>query len=395
MDDLGYLDDPGDKLGMLDGQALAGRPRHHRHRHAPRAADPGRQPVRLPPGREVDARARPGVHAPALPDGRREHPVRAQPLPRLAGPGAVVQGRRAHLAAGARRGPRAPGRRLRPQGVPPSRRSTSARSASTRSAPSWRGCERRGDRDDVRLVLASASPARRATLRAAGVFPEVVVSGVDESAYSADSPGELAQRAGAWRRQPPSRSCPCARGPTSSSGATRCSTSTASRSASRPTRPRPCAVGGPCAAAPASLVTGHCVVDTRERQAGRGHVGHRGHVRRAVRRRDRRVRRDRGAARRRRGVHDRRARRRLRHLARGRPPQRRRDLAAAAARSPPRPRRRVDVPLEVGPVVELVETRGPATRSADYSTGRPRPRAMSIRWISDVPSPISSTFASR
>jgi septum formation protein len=45
----------------------------------------------------------------------------------------------------------------------------------------------------VRLVLASASPARRATLRAAGVFPEVVVSDVDESAYSADSPGELAQ----------------------------------------------------------------------------------------------------------------------------------------------------------------------------------------------------------
>ena len=45
----------------------------------------------------------------------------------------------------------------------------------------------------VRLVLASASPARRATLRAAGIFPEVVVSDVDESAYTADSPGALAQ----------------------------------------------------------------------------------------------------------------------------------------------------------------------------------------------------------
>ncbi len=30
-----------------------------------------------------------------------------------------------------------------------------------------------------------------------------------------------------------------------------------------------------------------------------------------------------------------------------------------------------------------------------HSTGRPRPRAISIRWTSDVPSPISSTFASR
>lgn len=33
----------------------------------------------------------------------------------------------------------------------------------------------------IRLILASASPARLATLRAAGVEPEVIVSGVDES----------------------------------------------------------------------------------------------------------------------------------------------------------------------------------------------------------------------
>jgi septum formation protein len=45
----------------------------------------------------------------------------------------------------------------------------------------------------VRVVLASASPARRATLRAAGICPEVAVSDVDESAYSAATPGELAQ----------------------------------------------------------------------------------------------------------------------------------------------------------------------------------------------------------
>jgi septum formation protein len=44
----------------------------------------------------------------------------------------------------------------------------------------------------VRLILASASPARLATLRAAGVEPAVVVSGVDEEGYVAGSPAELA-----------------------------------------------------------------------------------------------------------------------------------------------------------------------------------------------------------
>lgn len=43
----------------------------------------------------------------------------------------------------------------------------------------------------MRLVLASASPARLATLRAAGVAPEVIVSGVDEDAVQAGSVAEL------------------------------------------------------------------------------------------------------------------------------------------------------------------------------------------------------------
>jgi septum formation protein len=43
-----------------------------------------------------------------------------------------------------------------------------------------------------RLILASASPARLATLHAAGIEPEVVVSGVDEDAYAGGTPAELA-----------------------------------------------------------------------------------------------------------------------------------------------------------------------------------------------------------
>jgi septum formation protein len=42
-----------------------------------------------------------------------------------------------------------------------------------------------------RFVLASASPARLSTLRAAGIEPEVVVSGVDEDAVTATSTAEL------------------------------------------------------------------------------------------------------------------------------------------------------------------------------------------------------------
>jgi septum formation protein len=43
----------------------------------------------------------------------------------------------------------------------------------------------------VRVVLASASPARLAVLRGAGLDPEVIVSGVDEDAYSTATTAEL------------------------------------------------------------------------------------------------------------------------------------------------------------------------------------------------------------
>jgi septum formation protein len=54
------------------------------------------------------------------------------------------------------------------------------------------------ERPTPRFVLGSASPARLATLRAAGIEPEVLVSGVDEDNVEADTPAgfalELARR---------------------------------------------------------------------------------------------------------------------------------------------------------------------------------------------------------
>ena len=50
------------------------------------------------------------------------------------------------------------------------------------------------DRARPRLVLASASPARRRSLQAAGIEPEVVVSGVDESQVDATDPTVVCAR---------------------------------------------------------------------------------------------------------------------------------------------------------------------------------------------------------
>ncbi|MGA4508336.1 Maf family protein [Propionibacteriaceae bacterium G1746] len=45
----------------------------------------------------------------------------------------------------------------------------------------------------MRLILASKSPARKETLRRAGLRPEIIVSGIDEDAVTADKPSDLAQ----------------------------------------------------------------------------------------------------------------------------------------------------------------------------------------------------------
>lgn len=52
-----------------------------------------------------------------------------------------------------------------------------------------------------RLILASASPARRALLHAAGLEPEVIVSGVDESVVDSSDPADLARQLATLKAQ--------------------------------------------------------------------------------------------------------------------------------------------------------------------------------------------------
>jgi septum formation protein len=60
----------------------------------------------------------------------------------------------------------------------------------------------------MRFVLASASPARLATLRAAGIDPEVVVSGVDESVVAATDTASLVEQLAAAKAQSVSAGVP-------------------------------------------------------------------------------------------------------------------------------------------------------------------------------------------
>lgn len=62
----------------------------------------------------------------------------------------------------------------------------------------------------IRFVLASASPARLATLRSAGLDPEVVVSGVDESQVSTRDPGSLAAELATLKARAVAGSAPAA-----------------------------------------------------------------------------------------------------------------------------------------------------------------------------------------
>jgi septum formation protein len=64
-----------------------------------------------------------------------------------------------------------------------------------------------------RLVLGSASPARLATLRSAGLGPEVVVSGVDESVVDAADPADLALELARLKAEAVARSLDPADGP--------------------------------------------------------------------------------------------------------------------------------------------------------------------------------------
>ncbi len=116
MEQLGYLDDPGDRLGMLDGQRMrAARVVLDIGVHLNKPKLDGGAPERGGVGLGLRAR----LHGQEREHEPRVRALRGQPLLRLAGTGAVVQGRPAHLGADPRRVQGRRGCRLRHQGVPP------------------------------------------------------------------------------------------------------------------------------------------------------------------------------------------------------------------------------------------------------------------------------------
>ena len=114
MEELGYLDDPADRLGMLDGQRM---------RAARVVLDIG---VHLGKPRLDGKGTWDADYALEFMRAQREHErrvraLRGEPLPRLAGAGAVLQGRPAHLGAGSGRCPEEGRQGLLLQAVPQGR----------------------------------------------------------------------------------------------------------------------------------------------------------------------------------------------------------------------------------------------------------------------------------
>jgi uncharacterized protein (DUF885 family) len=119
MDELGYITDPGERLGFLDEQQLRAIRGGHRHRHAPAPAGPRRRGggPRRAPGATVDPRTGPCLpgraHRRAGSDARQ----RTGALPRHPRAGHRLQAGRAGLAGRSRGGGTRPRQRLRPQGL--------------------------------------------------------------------------------------------------------------------------------------------------------------------------------------------------------------------------------------------------------------------------------------
>ena len=266
MEELGYLADDGDLMGMLDAHAL---------RAARVVVDIGVHCGLAAPqevgGGDLGRRQGVGVPAPAHP----RSPTRScgsSSTATSAGPGQAISykvGERAWLDL--RRQVGAPGRTPSTCGLPPPRaRPRLGRAGRASAPPSLSARDRR--RAAPVLVLASASPARLATLRAAGIDPRG--AGLVGRRGRGGRPLRRHRRGGRRARAGPGqgrgrRGGAVRRGRRrrpSSSAATRCSSSRARCTASparRGGRPRAVAAD---ARAVGVLHTGHWLVDTATRR---------------------------------------------------------------------------------------------------------------------------------